>query len=374
MEKYRDLEGKSIAGLTQKIKRAYGEEGVFSFFIEKYNIDFEKIVQRYQDGEGLRALAEEHGASLGIFKRLFTIKGIPLRTQAERMALLNKRMPQIMMTKYGVENAYQMKSIIEKIQTKRAEKKDEIYQKVKNTCLERYGVENVFQREDIKQDIFEKLAPRRKEIAARTAAKITDEEKKQKLEKTCKTMLERYGVENAFQLRKVVDKNHSKEIKEKQLKTKIDHGYAIDYSKYNSYDKEKFDHDVLYYTDLAYREFKHIIDPDEKWHSKSESRAAAPSIDHIFSRKDGFENQISPLIISHPCNLRLISQSENSIKNFRSDQTIEELLASIKVFNENHINEHSEFLELFNSRIILKEDNYGKAYFEEKDPEHFSEV
>ena len=56
------------------------------------------------------------------------------------------------------------------------------------------------------------------------------------------------------------------------------------------------------------------------------------SRDHIYSVRDGFLNKISPEIISHPANCKLMLHNENSSKNSKSNITIVELLDRIKNF------------------------------------------
>lgn len=53
-------------------------------------------------------------------------------------------------------------------------------------------------------------------------------------------------------------------------------------------------------------------------------------VDHIVSVMDGFKNKISPLILSHPYNLRILEAKKNSSKGCKSEMTIEELLEKIK--------------------------------------------
>jgi hypothetical protein len=54
------------------------------------------------------------------------------------------------------------------------------------------------------------------------------------------------------------------------------------------------------------------------------------SRDHIYSIRDGFDNNIDPELISHPANCKLILQRQNSSKYKRSDITIDELKKKIK--------------------------------------------
>lgn len=69
---------------------------------------------------------------------------------------------------------------------------------------------------------------------------------------------------------------------------------------------------------------------------KAKNRGDNPtgiSRDHIFSIRDGFDNNIDPKLLSHPANCRLISQKENSIKHKKSIITIDELLKLINLWN-----------------------------------------
>lgn len=76
---------------------------------------------------------------------------------------------------------------------------------------------------------------------------------------------------------------------------------------------------VWYVTNDSYFKFKWMIDPDNKrgpdWH-----------LDHIYSVKMGFVNNIDPQIIGSRHNLRIISKTQNLRKNIKCDITIEELL------------------------------------------------
>lgn len=54
------------------------------------------------------------------------------------------------------------------------------------------------------------------------------------------------------------------------------------------------------------------------------------SRDHIYSVRDGFDNDVDPSLISHPANCKLILQRQNSSKYKRSDITIVELKEKIK--------------------------------------------
>lgn len=86
---------------------------------------------------------------------------------------------------------------------------------------------------------------------------------------------------------------------------------------------------VGYLTDRNYRRHKDILDPQRlrshQWH-----------LDHIFSKSDGFRYNVDPALIAHPANLRIISGSANSSKNFRSEISLQVLLERIEEWNLIH--------------------------------------
>lgn len=52
--------------------------------------------------------------------------------------------------------------------------------------------------------------------------------------------------------------------------------------------------------------------------------------DHIFSRYDGYINNVSPEIIAHPANCQFIPHLDNTRKRIRSDISLDELLERIQ--------------------------------------------
>lgn len=61
--------------------------------------------------------------------------------------------------------------------------------------------------------------------------------------------------------------------------------------------------------------------------------------DHIYGRRDGFENGVFPEILRHPCNCQILSHSDNVAKKDkryldRSDISLEELFNKIEKFKE----------------------------------------
>lgn len=93
--------------------------------------------------------------------------------------------------------------------------------------------------------------------------------------------------------------------------------------------KDQYNKKVSYLTDRNYRKYKQILDPaglrSPQWH-----------LDHMFSKSDGFRHQVDPAVVTHPANLRIISGSANSSKNFRSLITLQVLKEQIEVWEQTH--------------------------------------
>ena len=54
------------------------------------------------------------------------------------------------------------------------------------------------------------------------------------------------------------------------------------------------------------------------------------SRDHMYSVYEGYKNNISPKIISHPANCKLLKHTDNISKNKKCSITLDELLERIK--------------------------------------------
>lgn len=77
-------------------------------------------------------------------------------------------------------------------------------------------------------------------------------------------------------------------------------------------------------TKLSIRKYSHLI-------KDIELRGSDFHVDHIYSVKDGFLNNVDPNIIGHYLNLRVITSFENTSKGSRSDKTLDELKKEIEV-------------------------------------------
>jgi len=92
--------------------------------------------------------------------------------------------------------------------------------------------------------------------------------------------------------------------------------------------ESKFDFNVYEYPN------KFDLDLIKKygWYSASNrgNNLNGVSRDHMFSVKDGFKLKISPDIMKHPANCKLMIHKDNNLKKTNSTITIDELLERIK--------------------------------------------
>ena len=123
-----------------------------------------------------------------------------------------------------------------------------------------------------------------------------------------KTCLERYGVETILKDKNFIEQNYLKGVASGKITPREKRD-----------DKRKYYDAVSYYTRKSWYEHFSKINPHQikrgdDWH-----------LDHIYSRQQGFVNNIPPYIIGHWTNLRMISKSDNSAKSSRCDKTQEQL-------------------------------------------------
>ncbi len=179
--------------------------------------------------------------------------------------------------------------------------KDGLYlQKRNNTLIKKYG----------SMDSYKKLSNiNRKEIMVEKYGYPTLFESTQfKLDRK-KTLIEKYGSENYNN----PDKTKS---------TRISNGTQIDDTLINNFkDYKKV---AMNRTITIYSNNKKIINANNLKRAKKEYH-----IDHIYSIKQGFLNNIPLEIITHPCNLQMIHYKENLIKQDSCWITLESLLLNI---------------------------------------------
>jgi len=149
-------------------------------------------------------------------------------------------------------------------------------------------------------------------------------------------VFEKYGVENVFELssikikrKKTLKEKYGDENfnnKEKTKSTRIKNGTQINDSNIKGWLQYK--KVVTNKSITNYRNNESVINPDglirgmKKYH-----------IDHCFSVKQGYLNNIPIEIISHPCNLQLLYYKHNLEKQDSCSITIEELYEKIRKYS-----------------------------------------
>ena len=89
---------------------------------------------------------------------------------------------------------------------------------------------------------------------------------------------------------------------------------------------ERYRINVRNLSQKSYSKYFYLIDPNRL-------RGRNHHLDHIYSIADGFDNNVDPKIISHPCNLRIVHHSLNESKGKSSEITLEELKVKIYEFS-----------------------------------------
>ncbi len=92
------------------------------------------------------------------------------------------------------------------------------------------------------------------------------------------------------------------------------------YREYKKYYKR-----VKYLTSLEYKDHKDKINPENKIRGTLQYH-----VDHMYSVKNGFLNNVAPEMISSYVNLTMLGYSENSKKSMNNSHTIEELQQKYK--------------------------------------------
>lgn len=131
---------------------------------------------------------------------------------------------------------------------------------------------------------------------------------REKVQKTQQTKLERYGTLTWFNTpagRQHLEK-HNQYIRDK-------FPYEI-----NGRSRKQYTAAVRHRTNVVYKEFKHILDPQGL-------RSREWVLDHVYSVVDGFTNEVPINVLCHHSNLKLIKKTDNSSKNCRSNKTLEQL-------------------------------------------------
>jgi hypothetical protein len=207
--------------------------------------------------------------------------------------------------KYGTAYPWQTKDVIKKRNQTNLAKyghvssimNPEIQAKRKKTMLDRYGVEEPTQNKEIRK----KAANGVKQSYINDPTLST---------KQLQSKKKKYGDDFA-------------DIVSKSRTTQIANGRWVDPAKRTEWAQYKFR--VKYLTAKTYKKFKDMINPTDLPIGRCEYQ-----VDHIYSIRHGFENNVDPAILANIANLRLLWHTENKSKHIRSDYTLEELMAKTK--------------------------------------------
>lgn len=185
----------------------------------------------------------------------------------------------------------------------------EVRSKFNDTCTKRYG-----------------------ENFASAFAKSRDQEARATIETARKqAMLEKYGVLNPIQVPGAADKRATsmkrwddpvlaKDLRDRSYATRVRNGRSVPSDHPSIFKSKKtYTRRVRYLTNKVVREQALFPERSMKLH-----------VDHLFSIADGYKHNVSPEVLAHPLNLRLLEGSENSRKNSKSAISLETLLASIE--------------------------------------------
>jgi len=171
-----------------------------------------------------------------------------------------------------------------------------------------------------------------------------------------KSLMAKYGVKSLFTTNDF-KKERSKILKEKYgsekfnnpdktRQTRINNKTQIDDSLVNDFNSYKIL--AINRTSTIYRNNIESINPMKLKRGKTQYH-----IDHIYSLKQGFLNDIPLSIITHPCNLHMIHYKENLVKQDSCWIDIKDLLDNIINYNKPIKVNHTFLKEEYNNVIDL---------------------
>jgi len=198
---------------------------------------------------------------------------------------------------------------------------DEIHERANKTCIKNNGKSlHILGQEGIQEKYGVHNISCIPEIAQRRGITIKSRWKNDKeliLEKSRNTMMERYGYEHIM-----CNEEEKHRILNKARETRTKNGTALPPEKIREYNRYK---GRVY--SLTERNIMEKFSKEELSKRGRCGIAGAIQVDHMFTIKDGFLNNIPEKIIACKSNLQLLSWEEND-KKTKSDITLEELINS----------------------------------------------
>jgi hypothetical protein len=246
---------------------------------------------------------------------------------AKRCPANKEKSKQTVKLKYGVDNISQIASIKQ--------------QKI-DTCMENYGASNPLKSNEIKEKRVKTNIRKYSVKNPSQSAAVNTKRNNTFLEKydshplaapslilqRKKTMLAKYGVDNygKTEQHKIAINNYNNLLSEEErtqitgkiLKTKFDKGIITD-------PELKSDFEIYYnavrnLSDRNYKKHKSLINPCNFSRGRTSYH-----LDHIFSIKEAYENNVPVEVVSHVSNLRMLKYDENIAKGGLSGKSLFEL-------------------------------------------------
>ena len=118
--------------------------------------------------------------------------------------------------------------------------------------------------------------------------------------------------------------NNDPALKAKRYATNVASGLWLDPELKTEW--QRYEQQVDRLTNQNYKKYKKIINPNNLTRGRT---CGTHQLDHIMSKMGGFNEGVSPELIAHPANLKMLTASENQSKNSKSHYTKEQLLEAI---------------------------------------------
>lgn len=107
---WKDISSPKLFGLTVKIKQKYGYEELINFYLSCCEQSFEEMKTDYEYGYGLGYICENNHISQRWLKSIFEFNNVHIRTQEERMKILNSKiLPELMVKKYRCKKCFSIR-------------------------------------------------------------------------------------------------------------------------------------------------------------------------------------------------------------------------------------------------------------------------
>jgi hypothetical protein len=222
--------------------------------------------------------------------------------------------------KYGTDNPAKSKEIKDKITLGNTLiDKDVVGLKRKNTCIKKYGIDNISKLLSTKNKRLETFESK----YGGHPLTNTDVIQKRK-----NTLIEKFGVDNygktgehtlrMTEYYNTLSEDVLADRVQKTLHTKFELGIITNPDLKSDF--EKYYDEVRNLSNRNYKKNKLLINPNNFSRGRTSYH-----LDHIFSIKDAFENNVPVEVVSHRSNLRMLEYDKNIAKGGLSEKALSSL-------------------------------------------------